>query len=121
MFRLFSLIPVDLHLPYFKDSTFFNSLHQDIIRPDAQVWQTQSLKYVIQLCWGIFLRTCLGHAELADSQADILEDDDGVIDVALDSGALSDLVKTVVNYETFYKEVSYTQNTIKMHFTVRFS
>ena len=103
-------------MPYFKDKSFITAIHQAVIRPDVQLWQTPGIKYLIQFCWAIFLRTCSAHPELVDLYADIIEDDEGILDAAIDGGALTFLQNCVVGARNFYKEVTAAINCFKICF-----
>lgn len=96
----------DLQLPYFKDTHFISKIHSAVVRPDVQVWQTPGIKYAIQFCWGVFVRSCSNHPHL-DDFADIFEEDEGILDSAIDGDALKYLRKSVIESQKFHEEVNY--------------
>ncbi|XP_057313200.1 nuclear pore complex protein Nup205-like isoform X1 [Hydractinia symbiolongicarpus] len=91
-------------LPYFKDKKFLINVHQVIVRPDVQLWQMPGLKFVIQWCWSVFLRSCSAHPELVDYYSDVIEEDESSLDSAIDGDALKFLRTCVIQSKKFHEE-----------------
>lgn len=101
----FKLNLLDQQLPYFKDKKFLINVHQVIVRPDVQLWQMPGLKFVIQWCWSVFLRSCSAHPELVDYYGDVIEEDESSLDSAIDGDALKFLRTCVIHSKKFHEEV----------------
>ncbi len=89
----------------FNDTDFLLSLHQNIIRPDSHTWKTPGIKSILQFAWGIFLRV-LSQFQKLDCYEEIFEEDEEVLNVAIDADAIKLLRTCVVSADTFLQEVT---------------
>ena len=102
MIYLFRIL--DDALPVLSDNDFILELHQAIIRPDSQVWKLPGIKSVIQFTWAVLLRSCAQHQKLA-SLDEIFEEDESVLDAAIENDAFKFLSNCVVEANGFHDEV----------------
>ena len=98
-----SLLSTENSLQLLSDQSFVPELHQEIIT--ATGWENAGLCAVIQLAWALVLRSCSQWPSLV-GVVEVLEDDEGVLDMAVDGNVFQFLRYCVVAATNFKQEVT---------------
>nr|XP_022287742.1 nuclear pore complex protein Nup205-like isoform X2 [Crassostrea virginica] len=91
-------------LPMMADPTYVTDIHQELRSP--QGWSNPGLKSVVMLAWGVTLRQ-LNQYQTPTGVNGICEEDEVVIDEALDGNVFHFLRTAVVAVSDFHKEEYY--------------
>ncbi|GAB6028639.1 hypothetical protein CHUAL_004471 [Chamberlinius hualienensis] len=89
--------------PLIAEEEFVPSLHKEILNPKP--WKCPSLKAIIQFAWGVSLRTLSQAPSMQGSRRQqCVEDDEAVVELALESNALNSISTLVIGNPSFFKE-----------------
>ena len=88
------------------EPSFIPDFHEEIFRPEAGVESgpKQGLCATVQLAWALVLRSCSQWPELVGA-TEILEDDEGVLDLAVDGNVFAFLRRSVIGAANFHQGV----------------
>ncbi|BFZ24882.1 hypothetical protein BsWGS_27921 [Bradybaena similaris] len=95
-------------LPVFSDQGFIQELHQELV--SGQAWAIPGLKAAVQFSWAVMLRQTsqfsVGNAG-QNGGSDCFEEDERLIDLALEASIFSFLSISVVSCPNFHSEEFY--------------
>lgn len=89
--------------PLLSDHHFIPDFHVEITQQDS--WQNQGMCSCIQFAWALVLRSCSQWPNLV-GVVEVLEEDEDVLDLAVDGCVFGFLRNCVVRASTFHHEVS---------------
>lgn len=89
-------------LPLLSDESFIPELHQELITQDG--WSNPGLLACIQFAWSQALRSCSQWASSVASP-EVLEDDESLLDMAVEAGVFAFMRSCVIDAQNFYNEV----------------
>lgn len=90
-------------MPLLSDQSFIPDLHQEIVSEAG--WENPGLCSIIHLAWSLALRSCSQWPSLVGA-VEILEEDEAVLDMAIDGNVFNFLRAYVVGTAKFHQEVS---------------
>ncbi|XP_048578619.1 nuclear pore complex protein Nup205 isoform X2 [Nematostella vectensis] len=88
-------------LPLLSDPSFIPDLHRELA---TSTWLNSGLLATIQFAWSLVLRSCSQWSSLAASAADILEEDEAVLDMAVEGRVFAFLRSSMVQASIFHHE-----------------
>ncbi|CAG5133814.1 unnamed protein product [Candidula unifasciata] len=97
-------------LPVFSDQGFIQELHQELV--SGQAWANPGLKAAAQFSWAVMLRQTSQFSVANGGQnggSDCFEEDERLIDLALEANIFSFLSISVVSCPNFHSEEFYFQ------------
>lgn len=86
-----------------SDHSFFPEFHQEITQLDA--WENQGMYACVRFAWALALRSCSQWPNIIGA-VEVLEDDEGVLDMALSDSVFGFLRYCVVGAVNFHQEVN---------------
>ncbi|XP_013384593.1 nuclear pore complex protein Nup205 [Lingula anatina] len=95
---------VSSELPVFTDDTYVTTLHQDIM--SDQAWENPGLKAVVQFAWAQTLRK-LSQQTNGQAWSECCENDEYVVDMAVDNNVFFFLCDSVIGSANFHSEEFY--------------
>ncbi|KAK7106896.1 nuclear pore complex protein Nup205-like [Littorina saxatilis] len=102
-------VETDDLVPIATDGSYLTDIH-NIVKNDPR-WTTSGLQSVARFAWGLTLRK-LSQCQNFNGGGDLLEDDEQLVDQAIDSDLFEFLVNSVISAHDFHNEEFYVR---RMH------
>lgn len=97
-----SLSLVEETFPLLSDHSFIPEFHQEIIQQGS--WENQGMCACVRFAWALALRSCSQWPN-AVGAIEVLEEDEGVLDLAIDESVFGFLRYSVLGAANFHQEV----------------
>ena len=88
--------------PLLSDHSFIPEFHQEIIQQGS--WVNQGMCACVRFAWALALRSCSQWPN-AVGAVEVLEEDEGVLDLAIDESVFGFLRYSVLGAANFHQEV----------------
>ncbi|XP_071502201.1 nuclear pore complex protein Nup205-like [Diadema antillarum] len=95
-------------LPIVTDNQYLPDIHRLMTSQDEDQWKVGGIKGVLQLAWALTLRSAAQIPELAGFQ-DLVEEDEILVDRAMQANAFSFLLRSVVSNKVFHQNEFYVR------------
>ena len=95
-------LPPEVTLPVLSDERYIPEFHMEIMQQD--VWCNPGMGACVQFAWALLLRSCSQWTNLVPA-VEVLEEDEGMLDLAVEGNAFSFLRSCVVQAANFHQEV----------------
>lgn len=92
--------------PLLSDHSFIPEFHQEITQQDP--WQSRGMCACVQFAWALVLRSCSQWPNVVGA-VEVLEEDEGVLDLAVDESVFGFLRYCVVGSSSFHQEEYFVQ------------
>ena len=86
-----------------SDQSFIPEFHQEITQQDS--WENQGMCACVRFAWALVLRSCSQWPNIVGA-VEVLEEDEGVLDLAVDESVFGFLRCCVLGAANFHQEVS---------------
>lgn len=97
-----SLSLAEESFPLLSDPSFIPEFHQEIIQHAS--WENQGMCACVRFAWALALRSCSQWPN-AVGAVEVLEEDEGVLDLAIDESVFGFLRYSVLGAANFHQEV----------------
>ncbi|WAR08423.1 NU205-like protein, partial [Mya arenaria] len=91
-------------MPVFSDPAYIQDIHKEL--RDGSAWAVPGLRAVVQLAWGVTLRQLSQYPQAAGA-GEYFEEDEAMIDLAIEGNVFSFLHKSVISVNKLHKEEFY--------------
>ena len=100
------------NFPLLLDHSFIPEFHQEIIQEGT--WENPGLCACIQFAWALVLRSCSQWPNIVGA-VEVLEEDEGVLDLAVDENVFGFLRYCVLGASNFHQEVFVDPSSTTFH------
>lgn len=93
--------------PLLSDNSFIPEFHQEISQQAS--WENQGMCACVQFAWALVLRSCSQWPNIVGA-VEVLEEDEVVLDMAVEESVFGFLCYSVVGASNFHQEVQISTN-----------
>jgi len=109
LFLLIYFLCAEETFPMLSDPSFIPEFHQEISQQGS--WENQGMCACVRFAWALALRSC-GQWPNIVGAVEVLEEDEGVLDLAVDDSVFGFLRYCVIGAANFHQEVQYVKVTL---------